>query len=54
MGREKKQVSMKEASPDQILRNIMEENDMFDDHGPVILGGRDKKPVLPKPKREED
>lgn len=39
---------------EEMLKNIKEENEMIDDHGPVILGGRDKKPLLPKPKEEED
>ena len=40
-------------NPD-FLKYMERENEMLDDHGPVILGGRDRKPILPKPKQEED
>lgn len=35
------------AGSRDVLKNIEEENEMIDDHGPVIIGRRDKKPILP-------
>lgn len=53
MKRRKKAVTGKERLDDAILKGIAEENEMIDDHGPVIIGGREKKPVLPKEEKED-
>ncbi len=33
---------------DEFLKSLEEEDQMHDDHGPVIIGSREKKPKIPK------
>ena len=50
---EKSSIEHEKRLRDAILRQIEEENEMIDDHGPVIIGGRGGKPVLPKEEEAE-
>ena len=43
----KEKLLIKNRSMEEFLMN-MEENQMLDDHGPVIIGKRDQKPRLPE------
>ena len=36
-----------EAATENIAESLAHEHHMLDDHGPVILGLREKKPILP-------
>jgi hypothetical protein len=44
------------AKPDatlKFLKNLKTEDQMHDDHGPVIIGRRDRKPKIPEDKENK-
>jgi len=51
--KEKKQPVKNELLKPEQLRNLEQEDQMHDDHGLVIIGHRDRKPVLPPEEKEE-
>jgi hypothetical protein len=48
MRKEKPTHPKKTKSGPDFIKFLMGEDQMHDDHGPVIIGGRDRKPEIPE------
>lgn len=43
--KQSKPISQEKGDLNQFLKNLEPENEMIDDHGPAIIGRRDRKPL---------
>lgn len=50
---QKKEHPPRGKQPLEFLKNLKKEDEMIDDHGSVIIGGRDRKPRLPSEEEKE-
>lgn len=53
MAKEKKPQPKNTQPSNQFLKSLEEEDQMHDDHGPVIIGRRDRKPRIPEEEKNE-
>lgn len=53
MAKEKKPQPKKQQPSPEFLKNLGEEDQMLDDHGPVIIGRRDQKPKIPEEEKNK-